>query len=130
MAAGMPSAGPISCCRYRCSGRCGISEVPLEVATFNSARAALLALALTVSPQLLKEALRDRLHQGHRLRLSPASDELFRRVVLAGVPVCVAGSGPSLLAFEDDTRSVPDPGPGWRVVRTRIDPRGAQLRAG
>jgi homoserine kinase len=102
-------------------------QVPLDVAAFNAARAALLVLGLTLSPHLLREALRDRLHQGSRLRLAPASDALFRRLVVAGVPVCVAGSGPSLLAFEDDVASVPDPGPGWRVVRTRIDPRGVQV---
>jgi homoserine kinase len=106
------------------------AHVPLEVVTFNASRAALLALALTTSPQLLREALRDRLHQGRRLRLAPASDELFRTLVLAGVPVCVAGSGPSLLAFEGDATTIPDPGPGWRIIRTRIELRGAQLRAG
>jgi homoserine kinase len=104
-------------------------QVPLEAATFNAGRAALLSLALTTSPQLLQEAVRDRLHQGYRLRLAPASDRLFRRLVMAGVPVCVAGSGPSLLAFEDQNATVPDPGPGWSVVRTRVEPRGAQLRA-
>ena len=105
-------------------------QVPLEVATFNASRAALLALALTSSPQLLREALRDRLHQGHRLRLAPASDALFRTLVVAGVPVCVAGSGPSLLAFESDATPIQDPGQGWRIIRTRIELRGAQLRAG
>jgi homoserine kinase len=103
------------------------SEVPLEAAAFNAARAALLVLALTSAPHLLREALRDRLHQGSRLRLAPASDDLFRRLIQSGLPTCVAGSGPSLLAFEDDTASVPDPGPGWRVLRTRIDPRGVQI---
>jgi len=103
------------------------NQVSLEAASFNAARAALLVLALTSAPHLLREALRDRLHQGSRLRLAPASDELFRRLVLAGVPTCVAGSGPSLLAFEDEATSVPDPGPGWRVLRTRIDPRGIQV---
>ena len=106
------------------------AQVPLEVATFNSARAALLSIALTSSPELLGEALRDRLHQGLRLKLAPASNELFRTLAVQGIPICVAGSGPSLLAFEDDARPVPEPGPEWRVVRTRIDPRGAQLRAG
>ena len=105
------------------------TQVTLEAATFNAARAALLGLALTASPQLLREALRDRLHQGNRLRLAPASDQLFRKLVMAGVPVCVAGSGPSLLAFEDGGAAVPNPGSGWRVMRTRAEPRGAQLRA-
>jgi homoserine kinase len=106
------------------------AQVPLDSAAFNAARTALLVVALTTSPHLLREALRDRLHQGSRLRLAPATDALFRRLVLAGVPTCVAGSGPALLAFEDDATSVPDPGPGWRVLRTRIDPRGVQIEEG
>jgi homoserine kinase len=105
-------------------------HVPLETAAFNAARAALLVLGLTTAPHLLREALRDRLHQGSRLRLAPASDALFRQLVMAGIPTCVAGSGPSLLAFEDDAAAVPDPGPGWRLVRTRIDPRGIQVEEG
>jgi hypothetical protein len=46
---------------------------------------------------------------------------MFERVRAAGVPVCVSGAGPSLLAFESERFPVPDPGPGWRVLR--IAPR-------
>jgi homoserine kinase len=106
------------------------AQVPLESAAFNAARAALLIVALTTSPHLLREALRDRVHQGSRLRLAPGSEALFRRLVVAGVPTCVAGSGPSLLAFEDDDAPFPDPDPGWRVISTRIDPRGVQIEGG
>jgi homoserine kinase len=102
-------------------------RVPFESAVANSSRSALLVLGLTVRPELLREALRDTIHQGPRLHLAPASSELFVRLLEQRVPVCVAGSGPTLLAFETDDRPVPDPGPGWRVMRLDIDREGATL---
>lgn len=100
-------------------------EVPLADAAFNAGRAALAVVALTARPELLDEALEDRLHQGVRLRLVPEVAEAFARVRAAGVPVCVSGAGPSLLAFERDGAVVPDLGPGWRVLR--VPPRRAGL---
>jgi homoserine kinase len=100
-------------------------SIPLSDATFNVARSALGVLALTARPDLLAEALQDRLHQSYRFPLMPASRALFEDLRSAGLPVCVAGSGPSLLVFEDDDRTVPELGPGWRVVRPGVDRRGA-----
>jgi homoserine kinase len=102
--------------------------VPLADASFALARSALAVLALTERPHLLGAALEDRLHQNRRLRLMPASAALFRDLRDAGIPVCLAGSGPSLLAFESEGRSVWDLGPGWQVLRTGIRRRGALLR--
>jgi homoserine kinase len=106
------------------------TEVPRSAASFNSARAALLVVALTRRPEVLREALQDRLHQQARLRLAPASRALFSDLEESGVPVCVAGSGPSLLAFEDDAHAVPELGPGWRVLRVGVRTGGAELREG
>ena len=103
-------------------------EVPRQAATFNAARTALLVLALGGRVELLAEALQDRLHQAARLRLAPGAQRVFTDLQSSGIPVCVAGSGPTLLAFDDDARPVPDPGPSWRVVRTRIREHGAQVR--
>jgi homoserine kinase len=100
-------------------------RVPLADAAFNAGRAALLVRALTGSPSLLGEALQDRLHQRVRLDLAPASRDLFDRLRAERVPVCVAGSGPSLLAFELEPGSVPDPGPGWRAERLAVAASGA-----
>lgn len=100
-------------------------DVPLADAAFNAGRAALAVVALTARPELLGEALEDRLHQEVRLRLVPEVAEAFARVRAAGVPVCVSGAGPSLLAFERDGAAVPDLGPGWRVLR--VPPRRAGL---
>jgi homoserine kinase len=102
-------------------------DVALEDAIFNASRAGLLILALTVRPELLGAAVEDRLHQEARLGLAPAAAELFGRLRHAGVPVCVAGSGPTLLAFESEQASVPDPGDGWRLLRVEVAPEGATL---
>src|SRR5690242_19704054 len=92
-------------------------SVPFPSASFNVGRAALAVLALTAKPDLLGAALEDRMHQPYRLPLMPAGRALFEDLRQAGIPVCVAGSGPSLLAFESDQRRMWDLGPGWRVLR-------------
>jgi homoserine kinase len=101
--------------------------VPRTGATFNAARAAMLVLALGGRRDLLVEALQDRLHQDARLRLAPGAQRVFANLQYAGVPVCVAGSGPGLLAFDEPGREVPDPGPSWRTVRTSVRARGASI---
>jgi homoserine kinase len=105
-------------------------EVPLSDAAFNAGRAALAVLALTARPDLIGEALEDRLHQARRLPLVPSSRALFEDLREAGVPVCVAGAGPSLLAFDTDRAQAPDLGPGWRVIRTRVLTEGATVIEG
>jgi homoserine kinase len=103
-------------------------EVPLADAAFNLGRAALAVLALTERPALLPEALEDRLHQQRRLPLVPGARALFEELRAAGLPVCVAGAGPALLAFESDGLIVPDLGPGWRVLRLQPAAAGADVR--
>src|SRR5918996_532864 len=103
-------------------------EVSLADAAFNLGRAALAVLALTERPALLPEALEDRLHQQRRLPLVPGARALFEEPRAAGVPVCVAGAGPALLAFESDGLIVPDLGPGWRVLRLQPAAAGADVR--
>jgi homoserine kinase len=106
-------------------------QVSFADATFNAIRAAMLGLAFTTRPSLLYTALEDRLHQDRRLELAPASRELFDRLRGQEIPVCVAGSGPTLLAFDTDQGGeVPDPGPGWVVLRPGIDLRGAHVLEG
>ncbi|MGH2675282.1 MAG: homoserine kinase [Actinomycetota bacterium] len=103
-------------------------EVSLADAAFNAGRTPLALLALTERPELLPEALEDRLHQQRRLPLVPGARAVFEDLRAAGVPVCVAGAGPSLLAFESEGRSVPDLGPGWRILRLQPTPTGADVR--
>jgi homoserine kinase len=95
-------------------------ELALADAAFNAGRAALAVVALTQRPDLLGDALDDRLHQNRRLPLVPAARAVFEDLRAAGIPVCVAGAGPSLLAFESEGRRVPDLGPSWGCLRTRV----------
>jgi homoserine kinase len=98
-------------------------------AAFNVGRVALAVLALTERPDLLAEALDDRLHQPYRLPLVPSARALFQDLKEAGLPVCLAGSGPSLLAFEAEGRGVWDLGPGWRVLRPPVAAEGARIES-
>jgi homoserine kinase len=101
------------------------SDVALADAAFNVGRSALAVVALTRRPELLPEALEDRLHQDRRLALAPASRAAFDALRSSGVPVCVSGAGPSLVAFETAGARVPDLGPAWRVLRVQMAHRGA-----
>jgi homoserine kinase len=96
-------------------------------AVFNAAHAALMVEAVTRDPSLLREAIRDRLHQETRLGMVPAVSEVFQAMRAADVPVCVSGSGPSLLAFESDRHPLPDPGEAWTLLRPRIRTIGFEV---
>jgi homoserine kinase len=106
------------------------SSTSLSDASFNAGRSALALLALTQRPDLLADALEDRLHQQVRLGLAPDAEELFRSLKGNGVPVCVSGSGPTLLAFETDDRPVPEPGEGWRALRLAVRALGVEILEG
>ncbi|HEY8394338.1 MAG TPA: homoserine kinase [Thermaerobacter sp.] len=70
-------------------------------AVFNQSRVALLTLALSTGrTELLREAMRDRLHQPYRMRLFPWLEGLVARAEAAGAEgACLSGAGPSLLAL-------------------------------
>lgn len=70
-------------------------------AVFNQSRVALLTLALTTGrTDLLREAMRDRLHQPYRMRLFPWLERMVARAEAAGAEgACLSGAGPSLLAL-------------------------------
>jgi homoserine kinase len=102
-------------------------QIPFADAAFTAGRAALLVHALTARPDLLERALEDRIHQRARLAVAPGSLELFERLRADGVPVCLAGSGPSLLAFEPDGGLATLPGEGWRALRLPIASTGVEV---
>ena len=104
--------------------------VPRADAVANAGHAALTAVALLHEPGLLFAAMRDRLHEAVRLGLVPQGLEVYEAVRSAGLPVCVSGSGPTLLAFEDDDHEVPDPGDGWRILRVPVRATGVQVVRG
>ncbi|MBI3649079.1 MAG: homoserine kinase, partial [Actinobacteria bacterium] len=108
--------------------RAALSEtVPRADAVYNAAHAAAAVVAFTARPEMLTQALGDRLHQDARLALVPAVREVFDGLRRAGVPVCVSGAGPSLLAFDLPGREVPDPGEGWGVLRPGVRSGGAEI---
>lgn len=76
------------------------SEVPLEDATFNSRRLAMLIEALhTKDAELMKLALQDKLHQPYRTKLVPGLQEIIDNLKHEeNVIGCVlSGAGPSIL---------------------------------
>ena len=101
--------------------------VPRADAVANAGHAALTAVALLHEPGLLFAAMRDRLHEEVRLGLVPEALALYEELRAAGVPVCVSGSGPALLAFEDDEHPVADPGEGWFVLRVPVRATGVEV---
>lgn len=101
--------------------------VTREDAVFNVGHAALTVARLLHDPDRLRRAMRDRLHQDARLALVPQARELYLAIEEAGLPVCVSGSGPTLLAFERDGREPPDPGDGWRVLRVPVRATGVEI---
>jgi homoserine kinase len=103
------------------------AEVPMQAAASNAAHAALAVVALTQDPSLLREALVDRIHEPYRLPLVPLVRAVFDSLVAEGVPVCLSGAGPSLLAFDVPGRDVPEPPDGWRVIRPQIRSAGLEI---
>lgn len=101
--------------------------VPRSDAVANAGHAALTAVALLHEPGLLFDAMRDRMHEEVRLALVPEARAAHGAVRGAGLPVCVSGSGPTLLAFEQEGRTVPDLGEGWRVLRLSVRASGVEV---
>jgi homoserine kinase len=106
--------------------------VPRADAVANVAHAALAVEALTRDPSLLPLALVDRLHEGVRLAAVPDVALVVEELRRSHVPVCVSGSGPSLLVFEREDRppisleSVGAPS-SWRILRPGVRPRGFEV---
>lgn len=77
------------------------TEVPIADASFNASRTALLVRAIVSKrASLLGEAMRDRLHQPHRLHLYPWAEEVIHVAEAAGAyGAAICGAGPSVFAF-------------------------------
>jgi homoserine kinase len=104
------------------------SDVSRDDAVFNIGHASLAVVAFTQDPGLLGMALRDRLHEDARLALVPEARELLRDLRRRrGLPACVSGAGPSLLAFELDGGEVGDLPDGWRAIRPGVRANGVEV---
>jgi homoserine kinase len=108
-------------------------EVPHGDAAANSARAALLVVALTSKPDLLLPATEDFLHQRYRAAAMPRTAALVATLREAGIAAVVSGAGPSVLALTVDgqaaeaARITAQADATWRVLPLRVDVEGARL---
>ena len=103
-------------------------QVRLADAAANSARAALLAHAITTAPEHLLAATREWLHQEARRPSYAASMALVDSLRAQGHAAVISGAGPSVLVLGRRERvdDVTDHGgDGWRVLRPGIPAHGA-----
>lgn len=105
-------------------------QVPHVDAASNSARAALLPLAVTRTPELLLAATEDRLHQSYRASAMPRSAALVRALRADGLPAVVSGAGPTVLVLttRNQVDAVLGRAPkGWTAHALEVEPRGAAV---
>ena len=74
-------------------------SVPLADAAFNAGRTGLVIIGLTQDISVLLEATDDKLHQGYRRDAYPNSLQLVEDLRSAGIPACISGAGPAVLAL-------------------------------
>lgn len=104
------------------------AQVPHADAAANAARAALLALAVTVAPELLFAATEDRLHQAYRAPAMPGTAALVGDLRARGIAACVSGAGPTVLALtlrDQVDAALAVAGPGWAGSALPVDQVGA-----
>jgi homoserine kinase len=116
-------------------------EVAFADAQFTASRAALLVAAMTTGSgsEVLAEAMNDRLHEPHRLKLMPETAAVHEELRTAGLAVALAGAGPSLLIVatrpdaatraEQVRRVCRERHSGWRVFVSEWEPEGASASA-
>jgi homoserine kinase len=114
------------------------SDVSFADAQFTASRAALLVAAITTGAgsEILADAMNDRLHEPTRLRLMPETAAVHGALREAGLPVALAGAGPSLLLVvpkpeaqtraEQVRRICRERNAGWRVFVSEWEPEGAR----
>lgn len=112
-------------------------SVSFADAQFTASRAALLvaAMASGAGTDILAEAMVDRLHEPHRLKLIPETMAVHAELREAGLAVALAGAGPSLLVIvprpetatraEQIRRVCRARNAGWRVFVSEWEPEGA-----
>jgi homoserine kinase len=118
--------------------RKGLPEaVSFQDAQFTAGRAALLVAAMTsgAGTDVLAEAMNDRLHQPHRMKMMPETLAVHSLVREAGLAVSLAGAGPSLLVVvprpeaatraEQIRRICRERDQGWRVFVSEWEDQGA-----
>jgi homoserine kinase len=116
-------------------------DVSFGDAQFTASRSALLVAAMTSGSgsDVLAEAMNDRLHEPHRLKLMPETAAVHEELRASGLAVALAGAGPSLLTVvpkpeaatraEQVRRVCRDRHAGWRVFVSEWEPKGARASA-
>ena len=114
------------------------TDVSFSDAQFTASRAALLVAAITTGAgaDTLADAMDDRLHEPHRMKLMPETAAVHMEVRDAGLPVALSGAGPSLLIVvprpeaatraEQVRRICRARNAGWRVFVSEWEPLGAR----
>jgi homoserine kinase len=113
------------------------SEVPLEDAIHNVARASLLMMGIARDDfSLIGRGLSDRLHQPRRAHLYPRSMELLERAEeLGAVGATISGAGPTVLFWctwqqtGDLVERLRSEAPDCDVRRVQFAPYGADVKA-
>jgi homoserine kinase len=117
-------------------------DVSFADAQFTASRAALLVAALTsgAGADVLADAMHDRLHEPHRLKLMPETAAVHAEIRAGGLPVALAGAGPSLLVViprpevstraEQIRRICRERNAGWRVFVSEWESKGAWAASG
>ena len=112
-------------------------DVSFEDAQFTAARAALLvaSIATGAGSDVLADAMDDRLHEPTRLGMMRETAAVHAEMKEAGLPVAIAGSGPSLLIIaprpdaatrtEQVRRICRGRNAGWRVFVSEWETEGA-----
>ena len=82
------------------------AEYSRKDVVFNIQRAALTVAALTTGNwSLIREAMRDRIHQPYRAKLIPGLEEILALNVKGLLGVALSGAGPTVFAFVDPKRA-------------------------
>lgn len=114
------------------------TDVSFEDAQFTASRSALLVAAITTGAgaDVLADAMDDRLHEPHRMKLMPETAAVHMEIRDAGLPVALSGAGPSLLIVvprpeaatraEQVRRICRGRDAGWRVFVSEWEPLGAR----
>ncbi|HEX2294241.1 MAG TPA: homoserine kinase [Actinomycetota bacterium] len=114
------------------------AEVKFGDAQFTASRAALLVAAMSAGAgaDVVADAMNDRLHEPHRLKLMPETAAVYAQIQESGLPVALAGAGPSLLVVvprpesatraEQVRRICRERRAGWRVFVSEWEPEGAK----
>ena len=79
------------------------AHVPHADAAFTAAHSALTVAALTRAPELLPDALDDRIHEPYRRRAMRSSCDLVDRLRDAGLAAAISGGGSSVLVLHAST---------------------------